>query len=68
MSTVNRSHEGGIFALMFTKRQPGCCGGHWVLSLSGNYCSLSIVTDALPPASWLPSFQGASATTAGPVG
>src|SRR5438309_2379431 len=40
MSSVNRSHEGGIFAWMFTKRQPGCCGGHWVLSLSGNCCKV----------------------------
>ena len=23
---------------MFTKRQPGCGGGYWVLSLSGNCC------------------------------
>src|SRR5713101_3517791 len=38
MWTSNRFREGGIFALMFTKRQPEWCGGYWGLSLSGNCC------------------------------
>src|SRR5216683_5197681 len=38
MWTSNRFREGGIFALMFTKRQPEWRGGYWGLSLSGNCC------------------------------
>ena len=28
---------------MFTKRQPGWSSDHWVLSLSGNYCQLTVL-------------------------
>src|SRR5712692_10301411 len=49
MWTSNRFREGGIFALMFTKRQPEWRGGYWGLSLSGNCCLQFHVTDAGQP-------------------
>ena len=36
MWTSNRFREGGIVALMFTKRQLEGRGGYWVLAPSGN--------------------------------
>src|SRR5712691_4584168 len=41
MRTSNRFSEEGIFALMFTKRQPGYRGDYWVLSSSGNCWHIS---------------------------
>src|SRR2546421_10554079 len=38
MWTSNRLWEGGIVALIFTKRQLKGRGGYWVVSLSGNCC------------------------------
>src|SRR5712692_1355798 len=45
MWTSNRFREGGIFALMFTKRQPEWRGGYWGLSLSGNCCHYMLGTE-----------------------
>src|SRR2546423_8095708 len=38
MWTSNRLWEGGIVALIFTKRQLKGRGGYWVVSPSGNCC------------------------------
>src|SRR2546423_333683 len=40
MWTSNRLWEGGIVALIFTKRQLKGRGGYWVVSPSGNCCEL----------------------------
>src|SRR2546423_15584730 len=39
MWTSNRLWEGGIVALIFTKRQLKGRGGYWVVSPSGNCCA-----------------------------
>src|SRR6266508_5406175 len=41
MWTSNRLWEGGIVALIFTKRQLKGRGGYWVVSPSGNCCPIA---------------------------
>lgn len=43
METTNRFREGGIVALMFTKRQLEGRGRYWGASPSGNCCHIHIM-------------------------
>jgi len=58
MGTSTRFREGGIVALMFTKRQLKGRGSYWILSPSGNCCTSIDFTGRLAAAGIHMSMDG----------